>query len=249
MKTLPLAMLTTTLACTSVQAAPAFNLYGGGYNWNSELEGSLASGGDDVDLDNDLGFDHASQSGAYLGLEHTVSLVPNVRVRYLDLNDRTSQRLPRDITFAGSNFTAGERTFSNLELEILDGTLYYSLPLDNTRLDLGLMVQDLDGELQVNSSGDTASQHIDKTLPLLHVAATWPFALISDNAYLGAEVNGMLYSDDSLADFTLRAGWRSDFLLGLEVGYNQRFIDLDEDSNTRTDLKFGGPYVALLLNF
>ena len=243
------------LACASLAIshsalAEGVRLSGGGYSWNSELEGTI-SDGDELDLDNDLQFNHARQSGAYLTLEHDNHWLPNARLRYLGVRDAASTSSPRDLQFAGESFIAGDQIRNDLDLRVSDATLYYSLPRNNGgKVNVGLAARDLNGELEILSTSAQAIRRIDETLPVFHLAGYLPFPLLSDNAYLGAEANGIYLDEDQLGDFILRAGWQSDFLLGLEVGFHQMFIKLDEESRYQAvNLKFGGPYVALTLNF
>lgn len=244
---LPISLLAAGLLTSHAAAA---TLSAGAFSWDSELEGTMASGGEPVDLDDDLGFGYVRQSGALLQLEHNAHLLPNVRLRYLALRANSNAQPAKTLQFSGDNFTAGQPLHSDLDLAVLDGTLYFAIPRkDDLRLDVGLTVRSLDGELVLESASQQAEQNIDEVLPQLHLAAHYPFRLISDNAYLGADANGIVLGQDKLADFTLKAGWRSDFLFGVEVGFNQMFVKLDEDSDSAVNLKFGGPYLALTLNF
>ena len=240
-------LLGAGLACSPAGAA---TLSAGAFSWDSELEGTMASGSEPVDLDDELGFGYARQSGALLQLEHSASLLPNVRLRYLALRANSNAQPARTLQFSGDSFAAGQTLHSDLDLAVLDGTLYFAIPRDDDlRLDVGLTVRSLDGEMVLESASQQAQQSIDDVLPQLHLAARYPFRLISDNAYVGADANGIVLGQDKLADFTLKAGWRSDFLFGLEVGFNQMFVKLDENSDNAINLKFGGPYLALTLAF
>ncbi len=78
-------LVTTLLVAPLAHAAPGLAIYGGGYTWDTELEGNVASGGANIDVQDDLGFNKADQNVLYLGVEHAVPLIPNVRLRYIDL--------------------------------------------------------------------------------------------------------------------------------------------------------------------
>lgn len=240
---LAIALLTTP----TLHAAPGIAIYGGGYSWDTEFEGTVAAGGGNIDVQEDLGFDEADQSVFYLGLEHAVPVIPNARVRFMDLSDSASNRISRTFTFNGEAFVANTRVDSDFDLDLLDGTLYYS-PLDNAvKLDVGLTVRNLDGQLRLNSIAGKTSKSIDETLPLLHVAAR--ANLPATGVYVGAELNTISYDDNKMTDYNARVGWRSDFLLGLELGYSQLDLELDDLSGLDADLDMGGPYLALSLGF
>lgn len=235
------------LASTALHAAPGLTLYGGGYNWNADFTGTISSGGANIDVEDDLGMGKADQSVIWLGVEHAVPLIPNVRVRYFDLYESASNHLQRSFEFNGNQYVASTRVDSELELEMLEGTLYYT-PIDTTlKLDLGLTVRHVDGFVRLNSFVSDSRLDVDEMLPLVHAAAR--FDIPSTGAYLGAELNAIKYDDSSMNDYNVRMGWRSDFLLGVEVGYSRINLDLDDVANLTTDLDMGGPYVALSLGF
>src|SRR5690625_1138826 len=81
MKKIIFAALLTGAASTAT-AAPLIDLYGGVYTWNAKPSGSIASHGEGkVDFKDDLNFGSDNTMVMYLGLEHFVPLVPNVRLR------------------------------------------------------------------------------------------------------------------------------------------------------------------------
>ena len=131
----------------------------------------MASGGANIDVQDDLGFNKADQNVLYLGVEHAVPLVPNVRLRYIDLSDSASNVISRSFTFNGQNFVANTRVATDFDLEMLDGTFYYS-PVNNAlKVDLGLTVRQMDGDLRLNSLEGKTTLSIDETLPMLHAGA------------------------------------------------------------------------------
>lgn len=228
-------------------AAPGLAVYGGGYTWDTELEGNVASGGANIDVQDDLGFNKADQNVLYLGVEHALPLLPNVRLRYIDLSDSASNIISRTFTFNGQNFVQNTRVATDFDLEMLDGTLYYS-PINNAlKIDVGLTVRRMDGELRLNSRFGKTSLSIDETLPMLHAGARAPLPI--PGVYVGGEVNAIAYDGNKMNDYNARVGWRSDYLLGLELGYSRMNIELDDVNNLDTDLEVGGPYFAISLGF
>ncbi|WP_303761337.1 TIGR04219 family outer membrane beta-barrel protein [Alcanivorax jadensis] len=250
MKYLSPALTAALLAATSAaQAAPLVDVYGGAYTWETELEGTVASGDDQLDMEEDLGFDESDQNVFYLGVEHAVPVVPNVRVRYMDLSDSASNRLERVFTFNGQPFLVGEEVRTDFDLEFLDGTFYYSpLPLDNVlKLDLGLTVRRLDGQIQLESTARSTMESASATFPMAHAAVRFKMPLTG--LYVGAEGNAISYDGSSMSEYHLRAGWRSELALGVEVGYSRLNVELDDVSDLDADLEIGGPYIAASLSF
>ncbi|MZR62689.1 TIGR04219 family outer membrane beta-barrel protein [Alcanivorax sp. DP30] len=237
----------TLLACSALHAAPGLSIYGGGYNWDTDFSGTVSSGGANIDVEDDLGMGKADQSVIWLGLEHAVPLIPNARIRYFDLYESASNRIQRSFEFNGQTYLASTRVDSELELDMLEGTLYYS-PIDsNLKLDLGLTIRHIDGFIRLNSIIADSRLDIDEILPLAHGAVR--FDIPGTGAYVGGELNAIKYDGSSMSDYNARVGWRSDFLLGVEVGYSQISLDLDNVSQLTTELDMGGPYLALSLGF
>ncbi|MED5388365.1 MAG: TIGR04219 family outer membrane beta-barrel protein [Pseudomonadota bacterium] len=248
MKYAPPALAATLLAASSLaQAAPLISVYGGGYSWDSELEGTIASGDDQIDMQDDLGFDESDQTVFYLGVEHAVPLLPNVRVRSLDLSDNATNRLERTFVFNGQVFVGNTEVETDLDLDILDGTLYYT-PLDNAvKVNLGITVRKIEGSISLDSLLASTTQDFDETLPMLH--ASGRVSLPIPGVYVGGEVDTISYDGNTLRDLTARVGWRSDFLLGVELGYKHMDLELDDVSDLDADLDMGGPYLAASLSF
>ena len=242
-------LLVTALLTTAsfAHAAPGLTIYGGGYTWDTELEGDVASGGANIDMQDELGFDETDQNVLYLGVEHVVPQLPNVRLRYIDLSDSASNIISNNFEFNGQTFVANTRVATDFDLEMIDGTFYYS-PLNNAiKVDLGLTVRRMDGDLRLDGPTEGTSLSINETLPMLHggVRAELPLS----GLYVGGEVNAIAYDGNRMNDYSARVGWRSDYLLGLELGYSRMNIVLDDVDDLDTDLDIGGPYLAISLSF
>ena len=236
------------LAAPLAWSAPGIAVYGGGYSWDTEFEGTVASGGEDIRMQDDLGFDEANQQVLYLGVEHAVPLIPNVRVRSLDLSDDASNRLQRNITFNGRTFLATTEAATDIDLDILDGTLYYT-PLDNAlKVNLGVTVRKIEGSINLDNLLVSTTKNFDETLPMLH--ASGRLNLPVPGVYVGGEIDTISYDGNTLRDLTARSGWRSDFhVLGVELGYKHMDLKLDDVSDLDADLDMGGPYLAASLSF
>ncbi|MCH8543506.1 MAG: TIGR04219 family outer membrane beta-barrel protein [Alcanivorax sp.] len=231
----------------AAQSAPLIDVYAGAYTWNASLSGNIASGNDNIDMKDDLGFGRERQNVLYFGLEHFVPLVPNVRLKHMVMSDSSRNTIERNFEFGGGNFTAGQNVESDFDLDMTDLTLYYT-PLNNVvKLDAGLNIRRVDADFRLRNGGPEGREAAKETFPMLHLAAraNLPFS----GLYAGAEINTIRYDGSRIQDYTVKAGWVSDFLLGVELGYSQYDIKLDDVSGLDTDLEFGGPYLALSLTF
>lgn len=242
-----MAGLAALSAAPFAQAAPLVDVYAGGYAWSPDTSGSIASGSNDIDMEDDLGFDDSDQTVLYVGLEHAVPVLPNVRLRYMDLSDDASNTVVSPITFNGE-ILAGNLA-SEYDMEMLDGTFYWS-PLDNVvKLDLGVTVRQMDADFTIRSQtvGNVASESANETFPLAHGAVRANLPLTG--VYVGGEINAIEYDGSGMRDFDAYIGWQSDFLLGVKAGYSRLEVELDDVSGLDSDIEIGGPYLAATFRF
>lgn len=242
-----MAGLAALSAAPFAQAAPLVDVYAGGYAWSPDTSGSIASGSNDIDMEDDLGFDDSDQTVLYVGLEHAVPVLPNVRLRYMDLSDDASNTVVSPITFNGE-ILAGNLA-SEYDMEMLDGTFYWS-PLDNVvKLDLGVTVRQMDADFTIRSQtvGNVASESASETFPLAHGAVRANLPLTG--VYVGGEINAIEYDGSGMRDFDAYIGWQSDFLLGVKAGYSRLEVELDDVSGLDSDIEIGGPYLAATFRF
>lgn len=227
---------------------PMVDLYLGVNGWQSQTSGSFFSSDPndtDIDMEDDLGFDKDTQTIAYLGLEHPVPVLPNIRLRQISLSDSETNTLSQQITFDGKSYNS--EVTSEYDLDMTDITLYYQ-PLDNWLvLNLGLNIRQVDATFSIKDSGSSSELTAKKTLPQLHVAArgNLPFS----GFYVSGEINTISYDSNKFQDINVNVGWQSDFFLALELGYNAVNLELDAVDELYTDLEFSGPYLGMSLNF
>jgi len=251
MKKIIFAALLTGAASTAT-AAPLIDLYGGVYTWNAKPSGSIASHGEGkVDFKDDLNFGSDNTMVMYLGLEHFVPLVPNVRLRHMGMKDSANGTLSHEVTIDDKQFTGSTSVHSKYDIDMTDLTLYYTPWKTLVKIDAGLTVRQLDAKFSVSGKIDdkheTADLSAKETIPLLHlgVSGKLPFT----GFYAGAEVNRISYSSNRFGDYHAKIGWRSKYLLGVEAGYSQVSLKLDDVSDIDSSLDWKGPYVTLSLSF
>ena len=176
--------LATILVATLPGVAVAdtiLGIYAGASRWDYELDGSFSSDGTTINTDTDLQLDDDDSNVLYVALEHPIPLLPNVKIQRNDLDFSGSATLGRDITYAGTTFLNGVDINSTLDLSNTDYILYYEI-LDNwVNLDLGLNFKKFDGDASISSLGQSASEDLDETLPMLYGKAQFdlPFTGLS----------------------------------------------------------------------
>lgn len=237
------------LLAAPLGAAPLVDLYGGVFSGQTALSGTLSSGPGQADIEQDLGFDDTRQTVVYLGLEHPVPVLPNVRLRYTRLAEEANGQVQTAFVFDGQAFAPGTPVVSSVELEYTDLTLYYT-PLDlAVKVDLGLTARQVRGEFQVQNRllpANRGEQTVDEVLPLVHVGVYGKLPLTG--FYANGELNGVALEGDSMVDARAGIGWVSNLLLGVELGYQLQQVDA-ELGNLTLDTDAGGPYLAVSLNF
>lgn len=245
-------MLASGLMLAAPLASADFlGVYAGVGQWQSDYSGQLGDTDNDIDV-NELGLNESDNNYLYLAFEHPVPLLPNARLQYTDISSQQSARIERSFTLDGETFSAGEDVDSDIDLTHLDGTLYYEL-LDNwVNLDLGLTLRQFDGHVNAEGSinGFFSEQQVelDETIPMIYGKARFDLPLTGLHA--GATVNVVDYDDNSLSDLDVSIGYRfvdSALDMGVEVGYRQMNLEINEDVTADVDIK--GPYAALTLHF
>ncbi len=173
-------------------------------DWGVFLGGDLTRSTTDGSINHDAAnFESKTRGSSYAALEHSIILLPQVRVAYNNLD------------------TGGNRDGKGVstDLNSYDGTLYYQL-LDNDliELDLGLNIKFLDG----NVTDGAYARSIDSTIPQVYGSAKFHipgtnFSLIGDLATGGVTDDNAIdalagvtytFNPDSMAKFKVRAGYK-----------------------------------------
>lgn len=225
---------------------PLVNVHGGFLYWDAGLSGDFASGGQDIDVEDDLDFDTERHNMIYLGVEHPVPFVPNARLRHMELDD--SARGDMDAEFGGETFNEAVR--SEYDFTITDLTLYYSLPVPALDVNVGLTARALDMDVRIQSQSDPSREGRvdgDGVFPMLHGSVEGQLPLTG--FYAGGEANVVSYDGNSFRDGRAYLGWTSDFALGAELGYQLMQLKVDDLDDLDADVNFSGPYFGVSLRF
>lgn len=185
------------------------------------------------DLDSNHTYDlkHDAALQFSLAIEHPIPLIPNAKIRYVNLDSQ--------IKNAGHD---------NVSLHDTDFILYYQI-LDNiVNLDLGIGATHLSGDI---SRSDTDQINLNKTYPMIYLntEAKLPFTRLTALA----EVNYSHMNDAKIRDIRGEAKYEliNNIIVdvGAKVGYRMLKIDLDNQQNNDLNFEFKGPYIGLEAHF
>lgn len=234
------------LVATGLVHADVLGLRAGVTAWGPDFSGTVQSGPEQVDLEQELGFSEDTYAHAYVSFEHPVPLLPALRLQFTELDHVADGTLNKE--FDGISFTGTTR--SELDLSHADLVLYWQ-PLDNVvSLDLGLQVKKLDGELKVSGTTGSGTEEsfteIDEFVPMLYgaIGADLPLTGLG----FSTSVAGLRFEDNQLleVDAKLRYDIR---LVGFEIGWRELRLELDDVSDVIADIAIGGPYAGVSLHF
>ncbi len=246
LKKLVLAVSTIALSQYALADTIGFSL--GTYAWQQQIDGNARSGGDTIDLHDDLNFNKDTNNVFFAELDHPVPFVPNIRLQHTDISASKSSTLDRTITVDDKTYTAGTDVRSKLDLSHTDATLYYR-PLDNWgKFRFGLTLRKFDKGVRIHSlsSGETAKIDVDAIIPMLYLATRFDLPLTG--VYVGADANAIAYSDSHLYDARINVGYETPIGLGIEGGYRQFDLKYNH-SGDHADLTIDGIYAEAFYHF
>jgi len=213
--------------------------------FNHQPNGNASYKGNDVDIEDTLGYKEEQDIFLKAYLEHPLPLIPNIKLGYTTLSQEGSSSV--------NDFTWGDTTYngtieSSLSLDMSDITLYYEFLDHWTEMDAGVTLRYMSGNMDVynNSSSDIAD--FTTWVPMLYgkVRLNLPTTDIS----LQLEVNAVSYWDITTYDYELSARYTLAMGVGLEAGYKAFHINSNELVNGfDADIDFSGPYAAAIWDF
>ncbi len=238
-------ILGLALPYSAAQADTIFGVYAGGgtqnFDFTGDFEDDSTSG--DIDLEDDLNLSDESGTYVYIAIEHPIPFLPNVLLTSIEIDQSGSGTVTQ--TFDGVDFSGA--VDSTVDLSHTDATFYYEL-LDNwVNLDLGLTIRKFDGEVKlVSATEGTAQEDIDYTIPLLYGKARFDLPLTG--VYVSASGNWLGAGSNSFLDSMVTVGYESTIGLGLEAGYRNITLSVDE-SDFEADMGFSGIFAAATFHF
>jgi len=219
--------------CSSVYA-DTLGVRAGVNYWNYDISGTARykspNASDDIDVNNELGYNDGSSFFYYVTLEHPVPFLPNVRLSYTDIDEDANGRLTNTVVFGNKTFLVNEAVSSQVELKQTDITLYYRV-LDNAvNLDLGLDAKYIDSTASITGSlSGSEDTDVSGWVPLGYAGVGVDLPLTG----LGVSADGayVKYDGSSFYDFSVRATYTTAWHLGVDIGYRKIKLDLDDFDN------------------
>lgn len=218
-------------------------------HWGATPTGTVASGDDDFDLEDDLGFDRNGANMFMAEVEHPVPVLPNVRLRHSRLDDESRSTVTTTRRFGPATFGTNDEVRSTYDLEMTDATFYYS-PLDNwIAVDLGITARRLDFDvfLENRDTGERDRAGGSTWLPLGHLGGRVDLPLTG--VYAAAEVNAISTGDESMRDARASLGWEMTSNFGVALGYRELSVEFDDVDDLSADVDFVGPFATATLRF
>lgn len=198
-------------------------------------------------------FDHDDQGVASLSVsvEHPVPLIPNARVRYVQLKQDNSTS---SNVFVFQNQTFAGNTQLETDLTNTDLLAYYEILDTVVSVDIGLGAKLLNGDFSVRSNlvpSISRTIKVKETLPVAYasVGGSLPFTGFSVKA------EAVIGQNQDVSTSDLQAEVKYDFIdnlaidMGAKLGYRMLKIDMENVKNTDAKLDFNGPYLGLELHF
>lgn len=246
------AALITLSLFGSTSSADTLGIRAGANYWKYDISGTARyqtnNSANDIDVNQDLGYNNGAAGVYYLVLEHPVPLLPNIRLSYTDIDDDANGRLSKTVVYGGTTFFANEAVSSQVQLKQTDITLYYEL-LDNVvSLDLGLSGKYIDSKARITGAiSGTQNSSVSGWVPLVYLGAGADLPLTG----LGVSADGafVTYQDSTFYDYSVRATYTTPWRVGLDVGYRKIRLDLDDFDGSYANVEFDGPYAGAYLHF
>lgn len=172
-----------------------------------------------------------------VAVEHPLPLLPNAKIRYVNLDSNSEQSSPANA--------------ADIELNNIDYILYYELLDTVVHADIGAGLSNLDGTVRNLNAGALNQYDLDEYSPLLYatVGVKLPFTGMSAKA----EAIYTHGSDSKKTD--VQAELQYDFIdnllvdVGAKVGYRMMQVDFEQDQRPDLQLEFRGPYIGLDVHF
>lgn len=245
-----------SMACLAptAQADTLLGLYLGVDGWQSDNSGSFAQDGNLQSFK----FDDETFTSYYAALEHPVPLIPNIKLKYTELELNGDTTLDETFSFGGSDYVVGTQVGTVSDLSHVDYILYYEI-FDNdlVSIDLGVNAKQFDGEIVVTGTsqegGQNTTERVDFSgfVPLVYGRAEVGLPLTGLSVFFEGSL--LAIDDSKVQDY--QAGIAYALLdnlaidMDIKAGYRSMTLELDDIDDIYTDLDGSGPFAGIQVHF
>ena len=200
-----------------------------------------------VNMETDLGLKNSQQP---IG-EITVNLGDSaITAGFVPMTFSGSSVLNRNITYAGTTYTAGSTVSSEFKADIFDiGYTYYVVNMDDlpSRFQLGIetAVKVVTAKTSMTGAGVTSSNNATVPIPTVGLRAR---VALADFIGLTGRIGYLGYSGNSILDADAQIEFSPLPTLGIYVGYRQLKLKVDSNS-VYVNSTFSGPYAGAFFRF
>ncbi|MBD1580916.1 TIGR04219 family outer membrane beta-barrel protein [Pseudoalteromonas sp. S16_S37] len=243
-----------SMACLApfAQADTLLGLYLGAQGWQADNSGSFAEKGNAQTFN----FDDKTFSSYYAALEHPIPLVPNIKLRYTELELDGSTTLSETFEFGGKNFTVGTAASTVTDLNHVDYTLYYEI-FDNdlVSFDFGVNVKQFDGSIKLTGTAQGATttevRDFSGLVPLGYLKAQVGLPMTGFSVF--AEGSMLAIDDSKIQDYQVGVAWEIIGSMAMDVsvkaGFRSMVLELDDVDDISTDIDASGPFAGVEIHF
>ena len=244
-----------SMACLApaAQADTLLGLYVGVDGWKSDNDGQFSYKNN---ASQDFNFEDETFVSYYAALEHPVPLVPNIKLKYTELELNGSTLLNETFEFGGTSFTTNTTATTISDLSHVDYILYYEI-FDNDLLsiDLGVNAKQFDGDIVVTgtANGKATTETVDFSgfVPLVYGRAEVGLPLTGLSVFFEGSL--LAIDDSKVQDYQAGIAWALlDNLavdLDIKAGYRQMTLELDDIDNLYTNIDASGPFAGIQIHF
>ncbi|NMM41574.1 TIGR04219 family outer membrane beta-barrel protein [Pseudoalteromonas arctica] len=248
------AALSMAFLAPVAQADTLLGLYVGVDGWQSDNSGSF-SDSSKMQMQ-DFNFEDETFISYYAALEHPIPLVPNIKLKYTELELNGYAKLDDEaFEFGDRNFAIGTEINTVSDLSHIDYILYYEI-FDNdlVSIDLGINAKQFDGEIIVTDKKDASStETVDFSgfVPLVYGRAEVGLPLTGLSVFFEGSL--LAIDDSKVQDYQTGIAWALlDNLavdLDIKAGYRKMTLELDDIDNLYTNIDASGPFAGIQIHF
>ena len=224
--------------------------------WYQQPSGDLSfdkvTKDDDLDLEDDLGYDDKWKPVARLKIDMPF-LIPNIYLMYTPMKWDGSGSKDVDFSFGGENFRGNVDFDSELKMNHLDAALYYGIPVVQTatgnilNIDLGLNFRLLDFKAEIEQDDIDEKESESYFLPIPMLFAGMQIEP-QDWIALDLEGRGIVYSDNHYVSLIGKLKVMPFGPLYVAGGYRYDNVKIDYQ-DVDIDAVFEGPFGEIGFEF